>query len=206
MIKNLVFDFGQVLVHYDMAIAKSYPFDNDVQREEFYKIITEEHFIDQFDMEEVPFPQIIKNLQHKHPQFEKQFGIMGERYLDFVIGEEPGMKELLKKLKAEGFHLYGMSNWCSMIYGTMNIYKDLFDLLDGRIISCEEHLIKPSQEAYLNMLKKLNINASESVFADDKEKNIVSARQVGMHGIVFQNAHQYEEELRLLIDKENATK
>ena len=38
-----------------------------------------------------------------------------EHYPEIIIGEMPGMYELLSSLKQQGFKLYGLTNWCSKV-------------------------------------------------------------------------------------------
>lgn len=75
----------------------------------------------------------------------------------------------------------------------------IFQLLDGYIISSEEHVIKPEPAIYQRLFDKFNLRPEECLFADDKEENIIGSRAMGMEGIVFQNATQYAKEMRAII-------
>ena len=44
--------------------------------------------------------------------------------------------------------------------------------------------------------KKFHIKPEECIFTDDKVENIEGGRRLGMDGIVFASAKQYERELR----------
>lgn len=195
MIKNLIFDFGKVLIDYDFSLTANRFFQNSEDGEEFFRIFSEPKFIEKCDLEFEPFDEIIDEAKIQYPQYAEALQLFTVHYADFVTGEIPGMKELLTQLKDEGFKLYGLTNWCSKIRKIMEIY-DIFDLLDGSIISAEEHLIKPDPAIYLRLCEKFHLNPSECLFADDKPENIEGAKKVGMQGIVFVSAEQYEKELR----------
>ena len=72
--------------------------------------------------------------------------------------------------------------------------------MDDRLISSEEKMIKPYVEIYQRFCEKFGFKPEECVFTDDKLKNILGARQAGMHGIQFFNAARFEQELRQLIN------
>ena len=54
-----------------------------------------------------------------------------------------------------------------------------------RFASFELGLLKPDPRIYKEVCKKLNCRFDEVIFIDDKEKNVQSARNLGIHGIVF---------------------
>lgn len=200
MIKNLVYDFGKVLVDYDYFVVLDELFATHGQAEDFYRHLMDDGWNECLDREEQPFEQIIHNMQQAMPQYEKEIQGFGDRYTEFVLGEEKGMRTLLSRLKQEGYKLYGLTNWCSKVHITMRQYP-IFQLLDGRLISSEEHLVKPEAAIYERICSKFGLKAEECVFADDKKENIEAARQYGMHGIVFSDVQQYERELMDILAK-----
>ncbi|MBR5717376.1 MAG: HAD family phosphatase [Bacteroidales bacterium] len=200
MIKALIFDFGKVLVDYDFSHIIDPLFDNEADRKEFNTFFTSLDFINELDREVTPFIDIIRRKQKEYPKYTMQLQTFYDRYVDFVTGEVPGMKGLLKDLKAQGFKLYGLTNWSSKVHQVMKYY-DIFDLLDGQVISSDEHLIKPEPEIYERLLEKYGLKAEECVFTDDKAINVVAAEKVGIRGIVFQDAAQYASELKVIIEQ-----
>ena len=201
MTRNLVFDFGKVLVEYDFVdfFRRLIP---DARRcMQLASIMTDDETLRRFDREEKPIEELVKDLISENPAFEDEIRLFAERYPEIITGEMPGMKELLVRLKGEGFSLYGLSNWCSKVYVTMGQY-DIFQLMDGYVISSEEHLVKPEAGIYHRLYEKFGLKPEECIFADDKQENIEGARMTGMRGIVFENAAQYERELRSMLREE----
>ena len=146
MIKNLIFDFGKVLVDYDFLdfFAKIIP---DKERcSAFGALLNTVHFANIIDREERPFEETMEDFIGHHKEFEKEIRVFMEHYPEIVKCEMPGMRDLLTRLKAEGFKLYGLTNWCSKVHLTMQQFE-IFRLLDGQIISSEEHVIKPEQRS-----------------------------------------------------------
>lgn len=200
MIKNLIFDFGKVLVDYDFeAFFKRYIPDTN-RCKAFTPMLYNEEIQRLLDREAKPFNEIMEEIIGQYPEFEHEIRMFNEYYTDIVTEEMDGMRELLTQLKAEGYKLYGLTNWCSKVYETIRQYE-IFKLLDGYVISSEEKVVKPEPEIYQRLFSKFNLRPEECIFTDDKKENIVGGEQLGMRGIVFKNAKQYEEELRRMISE-----
>ena len=197
MIKNLIFDFGKVLVDYSFEKFFDERYFHDRQKAELFmqKVFTREWGL-AVDREAEPLSEIIRQLQALYPEYAEPIAMYETNHNDFVLGEMPGMRDLLKRLKAEGFKLYGLTNWCHAVYGTMAQYPEIFSLLDGQIISSEEKLVKPERAIYERLFEKFGLKPEECVFTDDKLENIEGSIAAGMDAIVFVDAVQYEKELR----------
>lgn len=200
MIKNLIFDFGKVLVDYDFeSFFKSY-IPNAERCQAVTSILYNERVQQILDREDKPFDELMEEIIGNNKEYEPEIRYFMAHYPDVVKGEMEGMNDLLKQLKSEGYKFYGLTNWCNKVHQTMAQYE-IFQLLDGYIISSEEKVIKPEPEIYHRLFNKYNLKPEECIFADDRVENIVGGRNVGMDGIIFVDAVQYEKELRQLISK-----
>ena len=200
MIKNLIFDFGKVLVDYDYFLILDQIFDSHDEAINFYRHLMDDHWNERLDRESVPFCQVISDMQAAMPQYAKEINQFGDRYTEFITGEIKGMRRLLVKLKAEGYKLYGLTNWCSCVHTTMQRYP-IFQLLDGRIVSSEEHVVKPERAIYELTCERFGLKAGECVFTDDRQENIDAAQNFGMKAVLFESAEQYENRLREIISE-----
>lgn len=195
IIKNLIFDFGKVLVDYDFTAVIHQFFNDEAKERRFLEIVTDNSFIDRCDLEEMPFVEIIEDMKETYPEFANAFDYFRDHYCDFVIGEVKGMYALLTKLKSMGFRLYGLTNWCSKVYDTISRYE-IFSLLDGYVVSSDVKQIKPDIAIYRTLCDRFNLNPAESLFTDDKLINIAGAVAAGMKGVLFTSAAAYEQHLR----------
>ncbi len=203
MIKNLIFDFGKVLVDYDFeAFFRKYIPDAERCRA-FTPVLYNVELQQLLDREERPFEVIMKEWIEKNKEFETEIRYFNEHYPEIVTNEVKGMYNLLSQLKTEGYKLYGLTNWCSKVHLTMAQFP-IFKLLDGQIISSEEKVIKPEPEIYHRLFNKFNIKPEECIFADDRAENIEGGKRLGMGGIVFTDAKQYERELRQILSHNRA--
>lgn len=75
----------------------------------------------------------------------------------------------------------------------------IFKLLDGMVVSAEEHCIKPSPRIYQILLDRFGLNACDCVFIDDRQPNVDGADAVGMTGILFTGAQDLREKLESVL-------
>ena len=197
MIKNLIFDFGKVLVDYEYFAILDQIFKTHEQAEVFYHLLIDGKWNENMDRGD-PFDETFCKMQQIMPQYKEEIAVVAQRFNEFVRGEKKGMRNLLTQLKAEGYHLYGLSNWCTKARETMAQYP-IFQLLEGEVISSEEKIIKPDKAIYERLCQKYNLQPEECLFADDRMENVVAAQNLGMQAICFEDAEQYERELRKIL-------
>ena len=68
---------------------------------------------------------------------------------------------------------------------------EIFNLLDGQVISCEEHLVKPEKEIYLRLCERYGLEPAECLFTDDRIENVEGAKTVGMNAVLFTSPENY---------------
>ena len=71
---------------------------------------------------------------------------------------------------------------------------------DGKIISAEELIVKPNHKIYELILERYSLNASESIFIDDRKENIEAAIECGLDGIIY-DYKKHEEFLNIIKNK-----
>lgn len=191
MIKNLVFDFGKVLVNHDLQAVLERYFKEDKESEErCLSILSSPEFTEACDRGLLSLDELIREAQSKHPRFSDALRFFRENYLDEVTGEIEGMRNVLAEFKAKGFKLYGLSNWCNDVYEVMRRYE-IFKLLDGQVVSCEEQLIKPEKGIYLRLCERYGLEPSECLFTDDRMENVEGAKAAGMSAVLFTTPENY---------------
>ena len=104
--------------------------------------------------------------------------------------------ELLYRLKAQGHSLYCLSNMHFASIEYLERAYDFFDLFTGKVISCRLNLCKPETKIYSYLLETYGLNAADTLFIDDVEMNLATARQMGIQTIRFENPVQCANELR----------
>lgn len=74
-----------------------------------------------------------------------------------------------------------------------NHIRELFDVI---VTSSEIGMVKPNPDIYKHVLSKLNVEADEALFIDDRLRNIDGAKAVGIEGIVFSDTNVLIEDLK----------
>lgn len=69
---------------------------------------------------------------------------------------------------------------------------------DVQVFSSEIGKIKPDPEIYRHCLQLLNCPASEALFIDDREANVIAAQREGITSLVFRSTDQLRSELQAL--------
>ena len=111
--------------------------------------------------------------------------------------------ELIKELKAKGYKLYVLSNM-SKEYIEYLRKLPVFEYFDYQAVSCELHLGKPDRRIYEHLLLYCNMDASETIFIDDRKDNVEAAAEVGIVPFHFdrRNPEKACEKLRKVIYNE----
>ena len=95
--------------------------------------------------------------------------------------------EYIKTLKKQGYKLYLLTNITEDSYNYINDLININSTFDGGIYSYQEHIIKPDKRIYNLLINKYSLKKSETIFFDDKEKNVISAINQGISSYVFKS-------------------
>ena len=96
----------------------------------------------------------------------------------------PYTYEQVIELKKRGYSLYMLTN-ASVKVRVYQKNSPVFALMDGIVVSAEEHMLKPEEGIYLRLLEKYGLKAEECLFFDDVEVNVRAAEKLGFYGHVF---------------------
>lgn len=185
MIKNIIFDMGGVLLYYSPKFIGSCVFPNDEEASKISTIATESIQWHQLDQGIISQEEATKQICENNPQYSEKL----KKYMDdwqnwmFPI---TGMYELILLLKQKGYTLHVLSNASLKFFDYTKLYG-IFSLFDTINVSCEMKAIKPNHNIYQLMLNRNNLNANESLFIDDREENVLAAKELGLYGHVFKN-------------------
>lgn len=189
MIKNVIFDFGCVLVYWSQHNLYDQYFGSKEKTDWFVDNICTWEWNNQTDMGK-SFAEAVEEKIAEHPEWEKEIRMYWERWEEMIGGEVPGMKEWIGELKREGYKLYGLSNWSHETFPLVKDKYEVFRQLDGIVMSGHELVAKPNRQIYERLLERYGLKAEECVFIDDRKENVEAGEKVGIRGIVFENCEQ----------------
>ena len=101
----------------------------------------------------------------------------------------------IKNLKERGYQLYLLTNITEDSYHYINHLINIHQIFDGGIFSYQEHLIKPDDAIYQLLLERYHLKKEETIFFDDKKKNVDKANQLGIKSFVFTSIQDIENHL-----------
>jgi putative hydrolase of the HAD superfamily len=108
----------------------------------------------------------------------------------------PETLNLLRYIKEKTTHkLFALSNMHVASIRHIEQSYDFWDLFDGRAISCLINMVKPEAEIYQYLLKRYQLQSSETLFIDDTQCNLDAAATVGIRTLLFQDPNQCESAL-----------
>lgn len=109
----------------------------------------------------------------------------------------PEVLGLMEKLK-RSYRVVLVNNegkeWNEFRIKKFNLGKTFDEILTSCLIGYS----KPSEDYFKEVLTRLNIKPSELLFIDNTTKNVISARNLGIVAVHFQNPDQLTGELSLL--------
>lgn len=202
MIKNIVFDIGNVLAEFRWRkMLKELGFEGEV-----YTAVANATFCSpmwsEFDRSAAPDEEIIEKCVKSAPKYEKEIRSVFEN-VHLVCETYPYAKDWVIDLRARGFRVYLLSNFARTSFSKTEHTLDFLSHVDGRVISFEVGEVKPGREIFLCLERKYGIKPSESVFFDDMPENIVAAECYGYHGVVFKSKEDAEAQLLDIIATED---
>lgn len=177
MIRNLVFDMGNVLLNYDperylQTITKDRKAAGAILRELFGG--PEWIRLDEGTITEA---ETVTRVQARIPQYAE---LVAKAMDCWQAGLFPidGMAALIRRLKDRGYPLYLLSNTSLRFY---RYYRnvEVFRYFDGFLISAKEKLIKPDPAIFRRFCERFGVPAGECLFIDDRQDNCDSAAGVG---------------------------
>ena len=183
MIKNIIFDLGNVIINYNQKKI----INNFTEKEEEIKYIYDEIFhapewtlMNLGDITNDEAIEIInKRNEFKYEKLTQEF--LHEWYKKQPINRD--IVEIAKILKNNGYNLFVLSNMANQTYEYFK-NDEFFSLCTGIVISAHEHVKKPDEKVYRLLLDRYNLNAEECLFIDDDDsgKNYETANKIGIKG------------------------
>ncbi len=182
MIRNIVFDLGNVLISFkpsEFLKKKNYPENirniiiNDIFRSNEWALL---------DNGNITTDEAIDAIAIKSSLKRQEIALIFSFRTDIMFPLDENVR-LLPELKKEGFKLYYLSNFPLDIFEAIRNDYYLFNYFYGGVISSEVKVSKPDIRIYQILLDKYSLRAKDCLFIDDVETNVFSAQSAGMKGL-----------------------
>ena len=196
MIKNIIFDFGGVVMDWNPRYFFKDYFKDDEKMEYFLKNVT----TDEWNGEQDRGRSISEGTEiqvAKHPEWEKEIRAFYDNWATMLKSDIPENVAVLRQLEHSKYELFGLTNWSAELFPYALENYDFFQLFEGKIVvSGAEKLIKPDPTIWNVLLDRYQIKAEESVFIDDNFKNIEVAKSLGFICVHLKEDTNLDKELK----------
>ena len=197
MIKNIIFDIGNVLMPFGYrTFYESFGYDEETV-ERLCRATAQSPAWNELDRGVLSYEEVLERFIQNDPQLED---IIRRVFVNLqgILGVYDYSESWIRQLKEAGYGVYYLSNFFQKADEDCKELMGFLELMDGGILSYKDKVTKPDRQIYELLLTRYDLKAGECVFLDDTEKNIVGAKAVGIEGILFQNRAQAVEELQKL--------
>lgn len=193
MIKNYIFDFGNVLAEFYPERLTA-PFTEDAEMRKYIsEVVFDRAYWDKLDSGSITDDEVRAEIRSRVPCTA---GDLACRVYDNWINTMTpvkGMQQLICDIRKTDKKLYLLSNISigfAENYGKVEWIKELLDRFDGLVLSGTIGKIKPNRDIFEHLLETFDLNSDECLFIDDNAKNIEGAKCVGIEGYLFQGDAQ----------------
>lgn len=185
MIKNIIFDIGDVLMRFTW---------NDYVTELFKGDITRINSVNEAINKTGLWIELDKNIMTEKETIARMLAYdpASSAYVKLALDNARLCFNRLeysvpwvKELKAKGYNVYFLSNYSKFNIKAAPEVLDFIQYMDGGVFSCDVQLIKPDPAIYKSLWNKYNLTPAECVFIDDRIENVEAAISLGMRAIHF---------------------
>jgi putative hydrolase of the HAD superfamily len=198
MIKNVVFDLGNVLLDFKPPVfldKKNFP--ERIKTTILNDVFGSREWL-MLDNGDITVEDAVEAIASRSSLKREEIARIFNLRTEIIFPLTPNIK-LLPELKKHGFRLYFLSNFPIDIWEEVKSGNDFFNYFEGGLISAEAHASKPDKLIYEIFINKFAINPEECLYIDDLEPNVRGAVDAGMTGFVTHGSLEIAEDVRKLL-------
>lgn len=184
MIKNIIFDFGNVLGTFRVRnIIKDLTSVEEEQEFLINNVLNSPEWLKYSYMDSgfFTYDQIIRLINDRNNY--KYSNLVEELINNYykAITISPEIVNIVKELKDKDYKLYVLSNTSKPVVDAFKNHE-IFNYFDGFVLSYKINMVKPYDGIYKYLLNTYNLVPEECLFIDDLEANMATANKFGIKG------------------------
>ncbi|MBE6656061.1 MAG: HAD family phosphatase [Ruminococcaceae bacterium] len=188
MIKNIVFDFGRVIVDFEETkMTRAYVKDESMV-ETVRDTVFDRLYWDRLDLGTITDDELKACVAARLPkEFVSAAHAVYNRWIHH-IDPIPGIEDAVRTARERAEGLYLLSNISIKFaeeYKQNPAIDRILSLFDGLVFSGPLHMIKPDARIFHYLLDTYGLKADECLFIDDSPKNIAGAQKLGIQTYLF---------------------
>ena len=202
MIRNLIFDVGNVLLGYRWYEMLTQ--DYGLSHEEANRIGNEMFETDLWGVEldggRISLEEAIQEYKKLYPD---DFSVIQWflRNGKQMAVKRPEVWEKVVGLKKKGYKIYILSNYSNELFHQHTEGASFLDVLDGGVVSYQVKEIKPNRRIYEILLEKYDLDPAECLFFDDRADNVETARSLGFEAIQVTSQKMINDTLKKMLEE-----
>ena len=197
-INTIIFDLGNVLIDWNPKYVFDKMFEDEEKKKYFFENICTMEWNETQDAGR-SIKEATQELVALHPDWKEYIEAYYDQWTDMLGGPIHDTVEIFRQLKETGkFKLYALTNWSAELFPYALELYEFLHWFDGRVVSGEEKMRKPSPEFYQLLLDRFHVLPEEALFIDDNFRNIQAAEKIGIKSIHFISPQQLKDELENL--------
>ena len=197
-INTVIFDIGGVLVDF----GRQHFFEQFGHSPEMcmrlYESTVRSPYWKEFDLGLIADEEVIDLFAGYAPELESEIR-EAMKCVHGVVRRMDAAIPWIRKIKESGRRTLYLSNYSMKVARDNADAMDFLPFLDGGLLSCDYHVIKPDPAFYQILIDKYDLDPEKCVFLDDLEDNIAAAAQLGFHTILVRDHEQAAADLEKLL-------
>lgn len=185
-IDTVVFDFGGVLIDlYREKCVEAFRAIGYPQAEEMISLYGPSDILQKLEAGEITGEELVKLIREDSGNDSITYEQVQGAYIAF-LGTIPVVKlRAMRALREAGFKVCGLSNINEFVmpYVRERLFTadglKMEDYIEEPYLSYEMGLLKPGAEIFRVMIERSGMTPEHTLFIDDSEKNIQTARELG---------------------------
>ncbi len=202
MIKNVIFDLGNVLLDFSPdKYLNMLDFSNKKKQSLMQNIFKSEEWVE-LDRGTMTKEQAGRKMIERVPEDKEEINFILNDWVNMLTVIKLS-REILLKLVRNKYKIYVLSNFHKDAFNFVKEKYRFFNEFAGIVISADINYIKPEKEIYAYLLNKYHIQPEESLFIDDQLANLKAADRLGIETYHFTDPVLFEKHiLKNLLDND----
>ncbi|MCR9072362.1 MAG: HAD family phosphatase [Alphaproteobacteria bacterium] len=196
-VNAVVFDIGNVLIRWDPRHLYRKLFTHadmtaDDRRVDWFlsTVCTEAWNLEQDRGR--PIAEAVEEAIGRHSDYAAHIRSFYGRFQEMIPGEIPQTVAALRRAKAAGIPVHGLTNFCAETFPATASRFDFLRCFDTVVVSGEEGVIKPDPAIFELLIDRAGLDPSSTAFIDDSAANIATAQELGFVSHRFNDPTAFE--------------
>jgi putative hydrolase of the HAD superfamily len=199
MIRNVVFDIGNVFVNWSPpeVIRRCFGHAPDTVENRERAMLLRSPLWLRLNRGELTGAEAELAYQAEH-------GLTAQQAADLLFHardhQQPveGTEAIARRLQTAGYRLFALTDNVREIVAHLKVRFQFWELFEGAVVSAEIGMLKPHEGIFRHLIDNFGLAPGETVFFDDVQANVDGARRAGLQARLFTTSGQCEQDLLAL--------